>query len=106
MPTLGVAVRRMPMVRKPASAATVTNSDGVVSSTVRWAREICRVIVSQTTNRRHDVPADEGERPQHLLVVAGNVPHHHFLETERAVMPKPLDDRVRAPHQQLGLPRP
>jgi hypothetical protein len=40
MPTLGVAVRRMPIVRKPAAAATVTSSAGVVSSTVRWARDI------------------------------------------------------------------
>jgi hypothetical protein len=38
-PTLGVAVRRMPMVRKPAADATVTSSGGVVSSTVRWASE-------------------------------------------------------------------
>jgi len=42
MPTLGVAVNRMPMVRKPAAAVTVTNSGGVVSSTVRWASEIGR----------------------------------------------------------------
>ena len=35
MPTLGVAVSRMPMLRKPAAAATVTSSGGVVSSTVR-----------------------------------------------------------------------
>ena len=34
-PTLGVAVSRMPIVRKPAAAATVTSSGGVVSSTVR-----------------------------------------------------------------------
>ena len=40
MPTLGVAVSRMPTVRKPAAAATVTSSGGVVSSTVRCASEI------------------------------------------------------------------
>src|SRR5215813_15450370 len=39
-PTLGVAVSRIPIVRNPAAAATVTSSGGVVSSTVRWAREI------------------------------------------------------------------
>src|SRR5262249_24980972 len=39
-PTLGVAVSRIPILRNPAAAATVTSSGGVVSSTVRWAREI------------------------------------------------------------------
>ena len=34
-PTLGVAVKRIPTVRKPAASATVINSGGVVSSTVR-----------------------------------------------------------------------
>ena len=46
MPTLGVAVSRIPIVRKPAAAATVTSSGGVVSSTVRCAREIGRDIVA------------------------------------------------------------
>ncbi len=44
-PTLGVAVRRMPTVRKPAAAATVISSGGVVSSTVRCASEIGRGVV-------------------------------------------------------------
>src|SRR2546426_11505514 len=33
------------MVRKPVAAATATSSGGVVSSTVRWAREICRPVI-------------------------------------------------------------
>src|SRR5687768_7948374 len=32
----------MPTVRKPAAAATVTSSGGVVSRTVRWARDRVR----------------------------------------------------------------
>src|SRR5512147_1304455 len=110
MPTLSVAVRRMPMVRKPAAAATVTSSGGVVSSTVRWAREICRrdvlVMASQRASRGHDMAADEREGAQHHLVVAGDVAHHYLLEAERAVVSEPLDDRLRIAHQQLGFSRP
>src|SRR3989442_628595 len=33
------------MVRKPVAAASATRSGGVVSSTVRWARDICRPVI-------------------------------------------------------------
>src|SRR5687767_12102945 len=56
----------MPIDRKPAAAATVTSSGGVVSSTVRWAREVgCEVMLGSAHNYHASgarVPSSAPER--------------------------------------------
>src|SRR5215813_5865588 len=47
----------MPIVRKPASAATLTSSGGVVSRTVGWAREIGLGLTREIVPQRSAVGA-------------------------------------------------
>src|SRR5262245_49087171 len=72
----------MPMVRKPASAATLTSSGGVVSRTVRWAREIGRAeLTRKIVPRRSAVGAVVRSRADRLLQPEG---HAHLVIHRRS----------------------
>jgi hypothetical protein len=61
-----------------------------------WVRLSRRLEIADP---RHHVAAKALERPQHELVVADDVAHHHVVEAHVPVSAQILNDGVRASHE-------
>src|SRR5262245_24258555 len=91
-PTLGVAVSRIPIVRKPAAAAPVTSSGGLASRTVRCASETSRGGEAVTPSVLR-----ERELGEELLVLGLVVDLHRREEADHPVVEGDRDDEVGEP---------
>src|SRR5439155_2374096 len=102
---LSCSGRFMVRIATPSDFSTRTHSPVISSS---WPGAAMLLPLVNGVSRRleiadlgHHVTADALEGPQHELVVADDVAHHHVVEAHVPVLTQIPDDGVRASHEEL-----